>query len=987
MSDLILDRTPQLLRRVTVGLVVLLVLQIVPGARAANPAPGPGTITTYAGGILGSILNDLFSAPQGLAVWKSTATSQTFVYVSDSQNHRVKKVILDKDGKPTGVINFAGGGLAGFSGDGEQAYKALLNYPTGLSVDGQGNLYIADTGNNRIRKVERAGNTITTTAGTGAPGFGGDGAHPRLARLHAPFGVSATSSGSLYIADTYNHRIRYVSGESIRTVAGNGVGDFSTKTVTATATSLFYPRGVSAGPTGTVYIADTYNHQIRMVTHDDGVVDGIGEEIITTIAGNGENGFSGEGVDAGTSQMSYPAQILITNEPFRIFVSDTGNNRVRLIDASNIIKTIAGNGKEPDSLTRTTCALEAQQVDSEEFPVLAPTGLALFEIETKKILVAAASENSCLRRITSATDDFGDAILDTVAGTGLLPGCCSDDGFPVSLARLFRPGSAAVSGTMTYVADTGNNRVIAIDDRKKIITVAGRGCRTNDPEFPENDGPNKVERPDEEVKIYPGPPPPPSVPVPTSTSTAIPSQSVPVKDPRYSNSTQTTIPGRTITSPSTIPLPAPYWSQTRTYFTSPTPADFAVDALDPRMADLGECPLGDGVTATMASLNQPWGVALDSMTGDLYIADTYNHRIRKVSPEPGGIIDGVGEEIITTVAGTGNPTSYISYGDGSSATNTGQADPFGGGRVSLDLGDKCPEGLKPEELQGQEKFCSEKGFAAKATLNFPYGVAESNGRLYIADAGNHRVRTVSGTLIDTVAGRGPCAHRHGCPSGNGWFATSQWLDGPRGVAVGPDGSVYIADTENNAIRKVTPGADGVVDGDPTEERMHTVIGGVLGHCDPSDCFFDPNYPDTLIAPVGPTLAGGGRVSRPQGVTVNDEGIVYFADTDNHRERRVDPKNLKFLTIAGTGFEGFSGDGGPAPEATMRYPRSIIFRGVDALLMDTDNNRVRIVHKVEDGWGYIVECKNEIPQSDARRLNEPWPAGQKVQAIACRPTDI
>lgn len=918
------------LRRLVIGLTILLGIQVLSPARAANPVPAPGTITTYAGGILGSILNDLFSAPQGVAVWATP--DETFVYVADSQNHRIKKVII-RSGKPTGVINFAGGGIAGSSEDEIPAHRALLNFPTGLSVDSDGNLYIADTGNNRILKVAAdAGHTITTVAGTGAPGFEGDGGDATKALLHAPYGVWAAPSGEFYVADTYNHRIRRVKDGKIQTEAGNESGGFSGESGMATAISLNFPRGVSSA-NGELYIADTYNHLVRKVSSDG---------TISTVAGDGTNGFTDNVGTTKRSRLSYPTQVLaIGSTETKIFISDTGNNRVRVTETSvDSIRTVAGSGDSPDQSQQALCVLEPRAVDSDSLPILAPTGIARFGDQ----LFVAATENHCLKTITSVGSEFNEAILDTLAGTGILPGCCADDGFPVSLARLFRPGSAAASGTMTYVADSGNNRVIAIDDKDKIITVAGKGCRTNDPDFPENDGPTRVERVDEEIKIYPGP-----------TPTAV---------------------------------TPPYWSQTRTYSVGPTPADFILDTLDPRLADLSECSLGDGNAATEASLNNPWSVAVDSQ-GFLYVADTYNHRIRKVSPGANGIVDGSEDETITTLAGMGNPTSYVIYGDASSATNTGQVDPLAGGRHSPDLADICPE-KKSEELKGQEKFCSE-GFATEATLNFPYGVAESNGRLYIADAGNHRVRTVykttTGTLIDTVAGRGPCAHRHGCPSGNGWFATSQWLDGPRGVAVGPDGSVYIADTENNAIRKVTPGADGVVDGDPTEERMHTVIGGVLGHCDPSDCFFDPNYPDTLIAPVGPTLAGGGRVSRPQGVTVNDEGIVYFADTNNHRVRRVDPKNLKFLTIAGTGFEGFSGDGGPAPEAAMRYPGSIVFRGVDALLMDTENNRVRIVHSVEDGWGYIIECQQEIPQSDARRLNEPWPAGQKAQAIACRPTDI
>jgi sugar lactone lactonase YvrE len=184
------------------------------------------------------------------------------------------------------ITTIAGTGTAGYSGDGGQATSTQLNFPLGVTVDAQGNVYVADTSNNRVRKI--SGGIITTVAGTGTPGFAGDGGQATSAQLNIPGGVAVDSQGNLYIADEGNQRVRKVSGGIITTVAGIGTAGYSGDGGQATSAQLNFPHGVEVDAQGNVFITDTDNSRVREVTGG----------IITTIAGNGTAGFSGDGGQA-----------------------------------------------------------------------------------------------------------------------------------------------------------------------------------------------------------------------------------------------------------------------------------------------------------------------------------------------------------------------------------------------------------------------------------------------------------------------------------------------------------------------------------------------------------------------------------------------------------------------------------------------------------------------------------------------------------------
>ena len=252
------------------------------------------------------------------------------LYIADASNHRIRKV--DSIGT---ITTIAGTGERGFGGDGGPATQAQLDDPTGVAVDGAGNLYIADWSNARIRKVDGTG-TITTIAGTGERGFGGDGGPAIQAQLDAPSGVAVDEAGNLYIADWSNARIRKVDGTgTITTIVGTGERGFGGDGGPATQARLNYPYGVAVDGAGNLYIADLANHRIRKV-------DSTGT--ITTFAGTGERGFGGDGGPATQAQLDDPTGVAVDGAG-NLYIADQYNHRIRRVDSTGTITTIAGTGE------------------------------------------------------------------------------------------------------------------------------------------------------------------------------------------------------------------------------------------------------------------------------------------------------------------------------------------------------------------------------------------------------------------------------------------------------------------------------------------------------------------------------------------------------------------------------------------------------------------------------------------------------------------
>ncbi|MHB8261293.1 MAG: NHL repeat-containing protein [Bacteroidia bacterium] len=272
------------------------------------------------------------SSPSGIAI-DFTGT----IYISDKANNRIRKVTAGSNI----ISTLAGTGTVGYSGDGAAAIIATLNNPTGVAVDAFGNVYIADAGNNCIRKVVANTGTISTIAGTGIAGFSGDGGIATVAQLHNPSGIAVDLSGNVFIADLLNNRIRKITASTqlITTVAGGGIcpsGSFCGDGGAATAATLHAPMGIAIDASGNMYIADTDNNRVRMVTKETG--------IINTLIGNGLVGFFGDGGQATAAQLHNPYGVAVDGYG-NIYVADNVNNRIRQVAAGvMIITTIAGNG-------------------------------------------------------------------------------------------------------------------------------------------------------------------------------------------------------------------------------------------------------------------------------------------------------------------------------------------------------------------------------------------------------------------------------------------------------------------------------------------------------------------------------------------------------------------------------------------------------------------------------------------------------------------
>lgn len=303
------------------------------------------------------------------------------VFVADSFNNRIRRV----DARTGVITTVAGMGYQGFSGDGGLALEAKLNSPGGVALDSRGNILIADTFNHRIRIVDHRTGIISTLVGSGIQGSAGDDGLAIRAQLSEPTGISVDLAGNLLIADTANHRVRLVEKATgmISTLAGTGTPGFSRDGGTGTAAQLNGPTAVATDGHGRVLIADTFNDRVRRLDTRTGT--------ITTIAGTGAQGFGGDGDFASKAELMQPSELAVDAKG-NILIADTFNNRIRQIDhMSGIITTVVGVGTRGSSGNGTR-ALSAELNN--------PVGLA--QDALGNIVVADAGNHRVLRVIAEA---------------------------------------------------------------------------------------------------------------------------------------------------------------------------------------------------------------------------------------------------------------------------------------------------------------------------------------------------------------------------------------------------------------------------------------------------------------------------------------------------------------------------------------------------------------------------------------------------------
>ncbi len=634
------------------------------------------TINTVAGGAPLPNSTSVLSAPIGSLGALTSDNGGNIYFISDDCVFQIN---------PMGALTrIAGNSRIGYSGDGGNATLAQLNNPTGLAIDSNSNLYIADTGNNRIRKVPLQTFIISTVAGTATPGYSAVAQPATGAALNNPQGLAVDAAGDLYIADTGNNVIRMITAATgvISTVAGNGTAGYSGDGQTATNAQLNAPGGVAVDASNNIYIADSRNNRIRKVT----------SSIMITIAGNSLPGFTGDGNLATLAELNLPTQINVSVSGL-VYLLDSGNNRVREILPNNVITTVAGPGTS--------------------VPSMLPTGLTS---DLSGNLYVADGTHVIFKSTPSGS-------VSNIAGGGAISYYLGDGG-PANVAQLVQPEGLAIdSSGNAYVADRGEARIRKFASGGNISSPAGGTAAI---------GPADVAV-DAALNLY----------IADSAGNVV---------------------------------------------IKVSPGGLASTLAGTGTAGAG----GDNGLAGSAQLNQPSGVAVDS-SGNVYIADTGNNRIRKITVATG---------IISTIAGIGTPGFQ---GDNSFATNALLNQPSG---VALDssfnvyIADTGNNRIrKVTNANGYITTVAGNGAPASGGgITSPHSVAvDSLFNLYIPDSsGFVRKVSISGTMT-TIAGNATQGY-----SGDGGPATSASLDTPWGVAVDGSGNVYVSDPGEQAVRILSP---------------------------------------------------------------------------------------------------------------------------------------------------------------------------------------
>lgn len=683
-----------------------------------------GSITTVAGG--STFAGDGSAASAATLTYPSqiVVDSAGNTYIADSGSHRIRRV----DAKTGIITTVAGTGTLGFSGDEGPAAAAALSQPSGIALDAAGNLYIADTGNRRVRRVDVKRGTIATVAGTGRRNYSGDGGKAIEAEMGSADAVVLDRAGNLLIADSYYGHIRKVDLQTglISNFAGNGDYDFAGDGGPATSAALHTPTGLAVDRDGNVYIADIGHHRIRKVDANS--------KIITTVAGNGQRPFNGDGGAAVSAALNIPTGITLDGSD-NLYIADSFHDRVRRVDAeTRVITTVAGDGYfgyTGDGVAPLATSLNY------------PVGVA---VDSSGNLYIADSDNHRIRHVARVA--LPTAIISTLAGTVRNIG----DNTRAAVATLASPSGLAIDAAgNVFVADAGAFRVRRISASTGVITtVAGSGEYIYLSEH-EN-------TPATSATLY----------FPTSVA---------------------------VDSAGNLFIADAYHSRIRKVAAG-------TDRIS-TFAGNGEFAFsGDGGPATSAALNYPVGVAVDK-TGNVFIADTDNSRIRRVDAVT-GIITTVAGSAEYGFAGDDGPATAAELDSPEAVLVDAAGNLFisDTDNARIRRVDAATRVIKTAVGGGGDEFgfFGDQGPATEAGLSFPSGLAlDAAGNLYVADSGNNRIRRIDAQsgVITTVAGNGGSD-----PLNDNLAARTGGLDNPTDVALDAAGTLYIADAGNQRVRAI-----------------------------------------------------------------------------------------------------------------------------------------------------------------------------------------
>ncbi len=671
------------------------------------------TLVTVAGG------GPLSTSGTSTSAFGAAIDSSGNLYFADPKHNEVFEVTA------TGTVSVvAGTGTAGYSGDGGLATAAELDAPAGLAVDSSGDIFIADTENNVIREVNASTQDISTVAGVyGDIGYSGNGLPATSTYLAWPTGVAVDSSGNLYIADAAYDLIYEVnySSQLATIVAGYTDGTYAYygyngDDIPATTAYLNVPMGVAVDSSGNLYIADTGNDLVREVNTSG---------IISTIAGSPylEN-YAGDNGPATAATLSYPTGVALDSSG-DIFIADYGNDRIREINSSGVITTVAGGGL----------------IDNGPGTAVALNGPAAIVADNSGHLYIADYANNCVRQLTLST-----GVITTIAGIGI-SGANGDGGQGTAAALDYPTATAVDNAGHLFIADEYSQRVREVTLSTGVITtIAGNGTVGN-----------------------------------STTSYSGQATAAELDDPT----------GVAVDASGNV-----YIADAGNNCVLEVNASGVITTI---AGDGTAGYNGDGIEGTAAELNDPTGVAVDN-AGHLFIADDGNDRIRALNLSTG---------VITTIADNGT-AGY--NGDGIAGTAAELNLPFGvavdaaGNLLIADTGNNRIRQLNLSTNiittvagNGTAGYSGDTGPATAASINNPLGVAaDASGDIFISDTANNVVREVdSAGVIVTLAGTAAAGDRP-----NNVTAAAGTFDGPAGLAVDSRGNLYIADSQNDLVRRI-----------------------------------------------------------------------------------------------------------------------------------------------------------------------------------------
>ena len=683
-------------------------------------------------------------------------------------------VLLLLSARPARSQAYAFSTLAGVgcgSADGTNG-AARFFYPKGGALDLSGNLYVADSGNHTIRKLTPGG-LSTTLAGVAGVSGSADGL-AASALFNNPSAVAVDASSNVYVADTGNHTIRIITpAGTVGTLAGLA-GNYGGVDGTNSAARFNRPMGIALDSATNLYIADTYNHTIRKLQSNTIA----SAWVVSTLAGQAGTNGSNDGTNA---LLNFPAALTVDKNS-NVYVADSGNFTIRTITPAGLVGTLAGLAGQSGSVDSTNSAAR----------FVCPCGIAL---DSNGFLYVTDGGNSTIRKITPGGS------VSTLAGQRGVTG--NADGTN-SGAQFNYPCGVAVDapGANIYVADSGNNTIRQVTPAGTVTTLAGLASGS----YGSVDGTN-------------------------STARLLAAQGVAVDGAGNVYATDT--------GNNTV--------------RKITPAGVVTTLA----GQPGVAGASNGVN-NAALFWRPTGVALDAAT-NLYIADSGNHTIRVVTPAG----------VVSTLAGlAGNPGYYDgTNGTARFANPAGVAVDAAGNVYVADFGNAVIRKITPAgvvtTLAGMGlTLGSADGTNTAARFALPCAVAVDGAtNVYVADTGNHTIRVITPAgMVSTLAG---LALNPG--SANGVSNAARFYY-PHGLALDAASNVFVADTFNGAIRKITPAG-----------TVRTVAGsaGSLGVADDS----------------GPAA----QFHYPYGIAVDSSSNLYVADAFNHSIRKGVPHLAPLLT--------------------------------------------------------------------------------------------